>query len=64
MENANAPIVDPGLAEGMSEASAAPLPPAIPADGPADWIKKNLFSSKGNGFVTILFAIIAYTALR
>lgn len=48
----------------MSEAMRAPVPPAIKADSPGDWMKKNLFSSVGNTFVTLLFVLFFLAVTR
>ena len=50
-------IADPEALAGYQEARLTPPAPAKKADNATDWMKKNLFSSAGNTFVTIIFAL-------
>jgi His/Glu/Gln/Arg/opine family amino acid ABC transporter permease subunit len=43
------------------EQDAAPL---VPAHGPVDWMKKNLFSSRGNSVLTVVFGALALIIIR
>lgn len=40
------------------------LPPEEPSLPPAEWIRKNLFSSKGSGVLTVLFGLLVWFAYR
>ncbi|MCP3933995.1 MAG: amino acid ABC transporter permease [Actinomycetia bacterium] len=40
------------------------LPPEQPSLPPGEWIRKNLFSSIGNGVLTVLFALLLVFAFR
>lgn len=64
MEEARPYATDPDVIDALSEATTHGAPPAIPADGPVDWAKKNLFSSPGNTVLTIVFGLLVLGILR
>jgi general L-amino acid transport system permease protein len=47
-----------------TEEDFAALPPEEPSLAPAEWIKKNLFSSVGSAILTFVFGLFALWALR
>ena len=49
---------DPDHLEGIIAGGQLPPSPARKADGPGDWMKKNLFSSAGNTITTIILSLI------
>jgi len=51
-------------AEAAAAASRNTVAPSVPAHGPVDWAKKNLFSSTSNTIQTVLFTLVILSILR
>lgn len=64
MEEPRPFATDPSAVDALAEATSQGAPPAIPAHGPVDWAKKNLFSSPANTALTIVFGLLILGILR
>jgi len=56
-------IADPEAVFGHDDDEIA-LPPEEPSLPPGEWMRKNLFSSKGSGVLTVMFGLLVWFAYR